>query len=181
MDGRTTPSILRKRARPDAGTWYRAGACMSHVHNVRIFEYAYMIVYNKFSDSVTSSPLAVEAVEAMVRGYHVYHTIRDSTVGEELLCQRETSNPRDPFVVAVIKSSVTIPRIISSVFSVFLRQGGHIRCLVTGSRRYSADLPQGGLEVPHLLIFEGREKDAKRLVQADFTVRKADSVFLKIK
>ena len=48
-------------------------------------------------------------------------------------------------------------------------------------RRYSADLPQGGLEVPHLLIFEGREKDAKRLVQADFTVRKADSVFLKIK
>ena len=57
MDGRTTPSILRKRARPDAGTWYRAGACMSHVHNVRIFKYAYMIVYNKFSDSVSKSDI----------------------------------------------------------------------------------------------------------------------------
>ena len=26
--------------------------------------------------------------------------------------------------------------------------GGAISCVVTGSRRYSADLPQGGLEVP---------------------------------
>ena len=85
--------------------------------------------------------------------------------------------------MAVIKSSVTVGHIpwkISSVCPVFLRRGDRIRCLVTGSRRFSTDLPQGGLEVPCLLIFEGREKDvakAKRLVQADFTVRKADSVF----
>ena len=42
-------------------------------------------------------------VEAMVRGYHVYVEIWDASIGEELLCTRETTNPRDPFSVAVIK------------------------------------------------------------------------------
>ena len=44
----------------------------------------------------------------MVRGYHVYKTIWDADIGEELHCQRETGNPRDPFAVAVIRGSVTV-------------------------------------------------------------------------
>ena len=48
-----------------------------------------------------------------------------------------------------------IPKKISSVCSLYLRRGGSIICRVTGSRRYSEDLIQGGLEIPCVLIFEG--------------------------
>ncbi len=42
-------------------------------------------------------------VEAMVRGYHTYQSVWTAVVGEELPCQLETVNPRDPFAVAVLK------------------------------------------------------------------------------
>ena len=111
-------------------------------------------------------------VKAMVRGYHVYKTICDADIGEELHCQRETGNPRDPFAVAVIRASVTVghvPKKISSICSVFLRRGGYITCRINGSRRYSEDLPQVGLEVPCLLTFHGIAKDvtkAEKLAKA---------------
>ena len=41
-------------------------------------------------------------------------------------------------------------------------------CEVTGARRYSYDLPQGGLELPRKLIFSGPVKETskvKRLLQ----------------
>ena len=63
----------------------------------------------------------------------------------------EVENYRDPFAVAVVRSGVIIGHVsrkISSVCSMFLRRGGTISCRVTGGRRYSEDLPQGGLEVP---------------------------------
>ena len=50
---------------------------------------------------------------------------------------------------------------ISIVSSLFLRQGGTITCVVSGSRSYSSDLPQGGLEVPCTIIF--KIKDQKEL------------------
>ncbi len=37
---------------------------------------------------------------------------------------------------------------------------------VTGSRRYSGDLPQGGLEVPCLLKFEGNVTKAEKLIKS---------------
>ena len=72
----------------------------------------------------------------------------------ELHCRREVieaENRRDPFAVAVERSGVTdghVPRRISSTCSMFLRRGGRIDCEITGDRRYSEDLPQGGLEIP---------------------------------
>ena len=51
-----------------------------------------------------------------------------------------------------------MPKLISAAASLFLRQGGSITCKVTGSRQYSRDLPQGGLEIPCQLTFEGNEK-----------------------
>lgn len=102
-------------------------------------------------------------VESMVRGYHVYQNIWDADVGDQQLsCRREPTNSRDPFAVAVVQSDVIvghIPRKISSVCSMFLLRGGTIRCRVTASRRYSGDLPQGGLEIPCMLMFEGGAKD----------------------
>lgn len=100
-------------------------------------------------------------VDAMVRGYHQYREIWEAEVGEQLECRRENSNPHDIFAVAVLKSRVVVghvPKKISSVCSLFLRHGGVIRCRVTGNRCYSADLVQGGLEIPCLLKFEANSE-----------------------
>ena len=37
----------------------------------------------------------------------------------------------------------------------YLPQGGSIVCQLTGSRHFSGDLVQGGLEIPCVLVFEG--------------------------
>ena len=44
----------------------------------------------------------------------------------------------------------------------FLRQGGVIVVSVTGPHRYSADLVQGGQEVPCEYIFTGGENSLKK-------------------
>ena len=51
------------------------------------------------------------SIEAMVRGYHVYQGIWDADLGEQLPCQREPMNSKDPFAVAVVKSHVTVGHI----------------------------------------------------------------------
>ena len=56
-----------------------------------------------------------------------------------------------------------LPRKISRACSLFLRRGNEITCHVTGHRRYSVDLPQGGLEVPCILRFEGDTKEIVKL------------------
>lgn len=114
---------------------------------------------------------ATFSVEAVVRGYHVYHEIWDATVGEQLTRRREPGNSRDPFAVSIIKTSTIVghvPRKISSVCSLFLQHGGMILCRVTGTRQYSEDLPQGGMELPCILTFQGDSRDiikAKKLIK----------------
>ena len=102
----------------------------------------------------------------MVRRYHVYEEIWDASIGEELLCAREPTNPCDPFAVTVVKSNQTVghvPLKISSVCSLFLRHGGTIMCKITGRRRHSKDLAQGGLEIPCTFTFEGGLKDITKV------------------
>ena len=64
----------------------------------------------------------------------------------ELRCQREEDNPRDSYAVAVTKSRTGVvghvPRYLSTVCSLFIRRSGAVYCIVTGTRRYSKDLPQ---------------------------------------
>ena len=99
------------------------------------------------------------SVQSVVRGYHVYQSVWDAACdGKILLCKREVGNTHDPFSVAITKGTTGIvvghvPRIISPICSIFIRQGGTISCRANGSRRYSSDLPQGGLEVPCILTF----------------------------
>ena len=90
-----------------------------------------------------------------IRGHHVYKDIWQPIIGEELKCVRETNNVRDRYAVAVVKEDSLsseivghLPRKISILSSLFLRHGGTITCVVSGTRSYSSDLPQGGLEVP---------------------------------
>ena len=101
----------------------------------------------------------------------MYRDIWIASIGEVLRCQRETSNPTDRYAVAIVKDSCIVghlPRKISAICSIFIRRGGGIDCHITGCRRYSRDLLQGGLEVPCLLVFTGEAKyneKAKPLVE----------------
>ena len=96
--------------------------------------------------------------ESMVRGYHVYKDIWDAVKEQILDCQREPSNRHEPFAVSVVQNATVVghlPRKISTICSLFLQGNGSISCRVAGGRRYSRDLPQGGLEIPCVLTFTG--------------------------
>ena len=102
------------------------------------------------------------AVASVVRGYHEYKDVWSAPIdGIELPCEREPGNPRDTSAVAVIERSPSgteltvghVPRLISTICSIFIRRGGSLVCVVTGARQYSTDLPQGGLEIPCRYIF----------------------------
>ena len=78
-------------------------------------------------------------IDAMVRGYHEYQSVWQASLGEKLKCVREVGNRSDVFAVAVVKAGETVrhlPRKISSICSIFLRNGVEIVCEVTGLRRY---------------------------------------------
>ena len=86
--------------------------------------------------------------ETCIRGYHIYNVIREAEVGDELECRRERSNRVDCFAVAVVSIDTEVghePQKISRACSLFLRRGGGITCRTVGTRKYSTDLPQGGL------------------------------------
>ena len=56
-----------------------------------------------------------------------------------------------------------VPHKISAVCFLFLRRRGTITCEVTSSKQYSFDLPQGVLEVPCALIFNGTKEDISKV------------------
>ena len=93
--------------------------------------------------------------DCCVRGYHVYQEVWEAAVDEVLACERQPRNAADRYAVSVKDGTIIghLPRKMSHVCSLFLRRGGMIRCTVTGRRRYSGDLPQGGLEIPCILSF----------------------------
>ena len=122
-------------------------------------------------------------VPSIVRGFHEYQCIWSAAVGEELSCSREFGNVHDLFAVAVKRSGDVvghIPKIISSICSSFLRRGGSISCQVTATRCYSADVPQGGLEIPCQLIFRGKKSDLskiEKLTKVAIKIDKPDTKF----
>ena len=125
--------------------------------------------------NMASETTATFSWTSNIRGYHVYQEIWVASEGEVLSCMREVGNIQDPFAVAIKKSSTTVghvPRKVSAVCSMFLRRGGSIMCQVIGMRRYSRDLPQGGLEVPCILTFSGESKlvDKVELLLKEITI-----------
>ena len=106
------------------------------------------------------------AVELMIQGYHEYKNIWENpSEDDELVCEHEIGNVHDTHAVAMRKDidGVTItvghiPRKISSLCCISIRQGGTIRCKVSGHQHYSYDLPQGELELPCILTFITREE-----------------------
>ena len=101
-------------------------------------------------------------MDSCVHGYHVYDEIWTAVLGEVLITERELHNVADRYAVTVKKHSGEtvghLPKKISMLCSMFIDKGGDITCVVTGNRRYSSDLIQGGLEIPCSLVFRGKEK-----------------------
>ncbi len=100
-----------------------------------------------------------------IRGYHVFKEKWEAAAGEVLMCEREPHNARDRYAVTVKKTRTVIghlPRKLSRVCSLSLRRGGMIDCTVSGGRRYSVDLPQGGLKVPCSLLLRPCPKKSRR-------------------
>lgn len=96
----------------------------------------------------------------------MYKDVWEAAVGEVLICEREPDNDSDRYAVAVKKEGTIVghlPQRMPRVCSLFLRRGGTIACKITGHRRYSADLPQGGLEVPCSLLFKATSKEILKL------------------
>ena len=54
--------------------------------------------------------------------------------------------------------------------SIFIRRGGSITCQVNGNRRYSRDLPQGGLKVSYILTFcTSKKAELEKLITNAFS------------
>ena len=62
------------------------------------------------------------------------------------------------YAIALIDSaSVTVghlPKFMSKLAHFFVKNGGKIRCKITGLKRYSPDLEQGSFEIPAKIIFQ---------------------------
>ena len=107
-------------------------------------------------------------VESCVRGHHVYQNVWIPEMGQLLECMHEQGNSKDPYAIAVLhgwckKTVGHLPRKILAACSIFLRKGGWITCVITAPRRFSANLPQGGLEVPCSLKFKGKQEELRKL------------------
>ena len=106
-------------------------------------------------------------IDSCIRGYHVYKEVWTSNGDKILSCRREVGNIHDMYAVSMVHESGIVvghvPQTISADCSLFLLQGSSINCKVTGSRRYSSHLPQGGLELPCCLTFTGSSTTIKKL------------------
>ena len=103
--------------------------------------------------------------ELCVLGYHVYKRISDASVGETLVCSRESGNLHDRYAVSVEKNGRVIghlPRTVSRACALFLKNES-ICCKVTGRQKYSSDLRQGGLEIPCMVTFIGKSREIQKL------------------
>ena len=113
-------------------------------------------------------------ITSCIRGHHVYCNIWEPHVGEELVCSAQNNNTKDHYAVAVYTLTPNreantivghVPRAISRLCWLFLQKpNAVIQCYVTGVRRHSSDLPQGGLEVPCKLKFSGGNSEELRKV-----------------
>ena len=94
-------------------------------------------------------------------GYHIFKSFRDAPIGSILSAKLEDdlqSLVHDKYALALINSdSVTVghlPKFMSKLAHFFVKQAGKTKCEITGSKRYSSDLDQGGLEIPAKIMFQ---------------------------
>ena len=120
--------------------------------------------------------MAVHEMESCIRGYHNYKDVWVTMIGD-LSYEREPLNHVDRYIVAVLKDDTIIRHIPKNIgiYSLFIARGGTVVCTPMGGRRYSADLPQRGLEIPCKLVLIGEQNEVEK-VKALFAHKPVNTV-----
>ena len=103
-------------------------------------------------------------VRCCIRGCHIYHTQWNAEIGARLITapENKTWNSCGRWLrIAVINNGKTVghvPKFLTKLIFFFLKNGGKLHITVTGLRKYSANLKQGGLELPADLFYFVKRK-----------------------
>ena len=107
--------------------------------------------------------------KSIIRGYHAYKDIWTPDIGEVLSTMCEPENKHDSYAVAVQLEDDTvvgyISREIAKPCSIFIKQGGHIECKITGGpqqQKFTRTKDKERLEVP--CIYKLSCGDEKNLI-----------------
>ena len=93
-------------------------------------------------------------VRCCIRGYHIYQIQWNTGIGARLTTAPETrpgALAEDKYAIAVTNNGKTVghvPKFLTKLTFFFLKNAGKLHITVTGPRRYSVDLKQGGLGLP---------------------------------
>ena len=75
----------------------------------------------------------------------------------------------DKFAIALVNNdSITvghIPKFMCKLTYFFLKHGGHMKCEITGGKKYSKDLEYGGLDIPTGLTINKTNKKMKEFMK----------------
>ena len=96
-----------------------------------------------------------------IRGYHIYSwTGWTANIGSILTVKQEIRPGaliEDQYAIAICSDGQTIghvPKFLSKLTNIFIKNGGELSVTVIGERRYSRDLAKGGMEIPADFIFK---------------------------
>ena len=125
-------------------------------------------------------PIVIEKeleVECCVRGHHVYESNLDAKAESKLKpCheKRPSVLVEDKYAMA-LKFNVTtvdhVPKLLSKITYFFLKLRGDLVVKITGQRRYSRGLDQGGMELLGTYVFTST--DAEMNAKLEMLVKEA--------
>ena len=101
-----------------------------------------------------------------IRGCHIYNwTQWTAEIGSVLKSEPEKrpgALVEDKYAITIISNNQTVghvPKFLLKLTFFFLKHGAALTVKVTEERRYSFDLPQGGIEIPAEFIYKSEKKE----------------------
>ena len=101
-----------------------------------------------------------------IRGCHIFNWAQWTAEIRSILTSEPEKRPgalvEDRYAIAIISNNQTVghvPKFLSKLTFFFLKHGGTLTVKVTGERRYSSDLAQGGMEIPAEFIYKSEKKE----------------------
>ena len=100
------------------------------------------------------------------RGHHIYNWTQWTAETESILTSEPEKEPgvlvEDKYAIAIISNNQAvghIPKFLSKSTFFFLKHGATLTIKMKGERRYSFDLPRGGVEIPAEFIYKSEKKE----------------------
>ena len=100
-----------------------------------------------------------------ITGYLIYNWTQWTAEIGSILTSESEKRPgalvEDKYAIAIISNNQTVghvPKFLSKLTFCFLKHGATLTVKVTGERRYSFDLPQGGMDIP-AFIYKSEKKE----------------------